>query len=54
MEIRKKGESHRFGMPPTFERTNLTSRQISGRLVRKTLSHSKELAMLKASCAWED
>jgi hypothetical protein len=37
-----------------IERTNLTSRQMNGRLVRKTLSYSKELAMLKASCAWED
>lgn len=36
------------------ERTNLTSRQMNGRLVRKTLSYSKELEMLKASCAWED
>jgi len=36
------------------ERTNLTSRHINGRLVRKTLSFSKELEMLKASSAWED
>ena len=36
------------------ERTNLTSRQMNGRLVRKTLSFSKELEMLEASCAWED
>jgi hypothetical protein len=36
------------------ERTNLTSRQMNGRLVRKTLSFSKELVMLEASCAWED
>lgn len=36
------------------ERTNLTSRQINGRLVRKTLSFSKELEMLKASSVWED
>jgi hypothetical protein len=36
------------------ERTNLTSRQMNGRLVRKTLSFSKELEMLRASCAWED
>ena len=36
------------------ERTNLTSRQMNGRLVRKTLSFSKELAMLKASSVWED
>jgi len=36
------------------ERTNLTSRQMNGRLVRKTLSYSKQLEMLKAACAWED
>lgn len=36
------------------ERTNLTSRQMNGRLVRKTLSFSKELVMLKASTVWED
>lgn len=36
------------------ERTNLTSRHINGRLVRKTLSFSKELEMLKASSVWED
>ena len=36
------------------ERTNLTSRQMNGRLVRKTLSYSKQLAALEAACAWED
>jgi len=36
------------------ERTNLTSRQMNGRMVRKTLSFSKEEKMLKASCAWEE
>jgi len=36
------------------ERTNLTSRQMNGRLVRKTLSFSKEREMLKASSVWED
>lgn len=36
------------------ERTNLTSRQMNGRLVRKTLSYSKRLAALNAACAWED
>jgi hypothetical protein len=36
------------------ERTNLTSRQMNGRLVRKTLSYSKHLAALNAACAWED
>lgn len=36
------------------ERTNLTSRLMNGRLVRKTLGFSKELTMLEASCAWED
>ena len=36
------------------ERTNLTSRQMNGRLVRKTLSFSKELRLLKAAIALED
>ena len=36
------------------ERTHLTSRHMNGRLVRKTLSFSKERKMLEASCAWED
>jgi hypothetical protein len=36
------------------ERTNLSSRQMNGRLVRKTLSYSKQLNALEASCAWED
>jgi len=36
------------------ERTHLTARQMNGRLVRKTLSLSKDPEMLKASCAWED
>ena len=36
------------------ERTNLTSRQMNGRLVRKTLSFSKELHLLKAASALED
>jgi len=37
-----------------IERTNLTTRQMNGRLVRKTLSYSKELQMLKAASALED
>jgi hypothetical protein len=36
------------------ERTNLTSRHMNGRLVRKTLGYSKELGMLRASSSWED
>lgn len=36
------------------ERTNLTSRQMNGRMVRKTLSYSKDEEMLKASCILED
>jgi hypothetical protein len=36
------------------ERTNLTSRHINSRLVRKTLGYSKELEMLRASSIWED
>ena len=33
------------------ERTNLSSRQMNGRLVRKTLYYSKQLEALEASCA---
>jgi hypothetical protein len=36
------------------ERTNLTSRHMNGRLVRKTLGFSKRVEMLKAACIWED
>ena len=36
------------------ERTHLTSRQMNGRLVRKTLSFSKELHLLEAASALED
>jgi hypothetical protein len=36
------------------ERTNLTSRHMNGRLVRKTLGYSKDLEMLRASSIWED
>lgn len=36
------------------ERTQLTSRQSNGRLVRKTLSFSKKREMLEWACAWED
>src|SRR6266550_543910 len=36
------------------ERTNLTSRTMNGRLVRKTLSFSKELRFLKAASTFED
>ncbi len=37
-----------------IERTNLTSRTMNGRLVRKTLSFSKELRFLEASSTLED
>jgi hypothetical protein len=37
-----------------IERTNLTSRTMNGRLVRKTLSFSKELRFLEASTILED
>lgn len=37
-----------------IERTHLTSRQMNGRLVRKTLSYSKQVEMLEAASAWED
>jgi hypothetical protein len=36
------------------ERTNLTSRQMNARLVRKTLSFSKQLVALEDASAWED
>jgi hypothetical protein len=36
------------------ERTHLTSRQMNGRLVGKTLSFSKELRFLEAASCWED
>lgn len=36
------------------ERTNLTSRHMNGRLVRKTLGFSKQLSMLRAASVWED
>jgi hypothetical protein len=36
------------------ERTQLTSRQSNGRLVRRTLSFSKSREMLEWACAWED
>lgn len=36
------------------ERNNLTSRLFNGRLTRKTLGFSKDLALYRASCAWED
>jgi hypothetical protein len=36
------------------ERTNLTTRQMNGRLVRKTLSFSKQVTALRDACAWED
>ena len=45
----------RTGMRTTcVERTNLTSRHMNGRLVRKTLGYSKRLEMLEAACVWED
>jgi len=36
------------------ERTNLTSRHMNGRLVRKTLGFSKRVQMLRAASIWED
>lgn len=42
------------GHTASVERTTLTSRQMNGRLVRKTLSSSKQLEPLEAACAWED
>lgn len=43
-----------YGHTSYVERTHLTSRHMNGRCVRKTISYSKKLAMLEASCAWED
>lgn len=37
-----------------IECTNLTSRHMKGRLVRKTLGFSKRLQMLRAASVWED
>jgi hypothetical protein len=37
-----------------IDRTHLTSRQMNGRLVRKTLSFSKKKELLEASCVFED
>jgi hypothetical protein len=37
-----------------IERTNLTSRHMNGRLVRKTLGFSKRVQMLRAAAVWED
>jgi hypothetical protein len=36
------------------ERTHLTMRRFSGRLVRQTLGFSKDLTCYRASAAWED
>ena len=36
------------------ERTNLSTRQMNGRLVRKTLSYSKQVRCLRDASAWED
>jgi hypothetical protein len=36
------------------DRTQLTSRQMNGRLVRKTLSFSKQRRFLEASCLYDD
>ena len=36
------------------ERTHLTMRHFNGRLARKTLAFSKDLAIYQASAAWED
>lgn len=42
------------GHTSRIERTFLTSRQMNGRLVRKTLSFSKREEPLENACAWED
>ena len=38
----------------SVERTHLTSRQMNGRLVRKSLSYSKQLRLLRAASSWKD
>jgi hypothetical protein len=44
-----------FGKSTAYiERTHLTMRLFNGRLVRHTLGFSKNLAMYRASAAWED
>ncbi len=44
-----------FGKSTAYiERTHLTMRLFNGRLVRHTLGFSKDLAMYRASAAWED
>ncbi len=54
MEILKKCQISWALIPLTSRGQNLTSRQMNGRMVRKTLSFSKEEEMLQASCALED
>lgn len=49
-EVKKKVGCH----TAYVERTHLTSRTMNGRLVRKTLSFSKELRFLQAATALED
>jgi hypothetical protein len=53
------GEPHAlralFGPSTAYvERTHLTMRLFNGRLVRRTLGFSKNLACYRASAAWED
>lgn len=51
----KKEVEEKLGCHTAYvERTNLTSRTMNGRLVRKTLSFSKELRFLKAASTLED
>jgi hypothetical protein len=49
-----KSDNIEGGHTAYVERTHLTARQMNGRLVRKTLSYSKQVTMLKAASAWED
>lgn len=48
------GEAESSVSTSGVERTQLTSRQRNGRLVRRTLSFSKKREMLEWACAWED
>ncbi len=42
------------GHTADVERRNRTARQMNGRLVRKTLSYSRELEAVEAASTWED
>ena len=47
-------QAHLSAHTAYVERTHLTSRHMTGRLVRKTLGFSKKLEILIVACIWED